>query len=138
MLGAASPTGAQTVTSARLIIIPAQELRDMIRDDPSLGLPFLDHALASMHEQTLALCDMKLKSSVQRLAEYLLGRVEDPDMKPVRFALPYEKRFLAARVGCTRENLSRAFAALRRIGVESRSGVVVIQDVAALRACVGG
>src|SRR2546423_11800308 len=46
MLGAASPTGARTVTSARLIIIPAAELRAMIQADPALGLPFLDHALA--------------------------------------------------------------------------------------------
>ncbi len=58
---------------------------------------------------------MKLRSSVQRLAAFLLGLVEDPEMNPARFVLPYEKRFLAARIGCTQENLSRAFAALRRL-----------------------
>ena len=53
-------------------------------------------------------------------------------MRPARFVLPYEKRFLAAKIGCTQENLSRAFAALRLVGVESLRGAVVISDVVAL------
>jgi CRP-like cAMP-binding protein len=137
MLGTASPTGARTITSARLIIIPAADLRAMIRAKPALALPFLDHALAGMREQTLELCSMKLRSSVQRLAGYLLGLVEDPEMSPARFVLPYEKRFLAARIGCTQENLSRAFAALRTRGVETQQGVVVLRDVPGLRAFAG-
>jgi CRP-like cAMP-binding protein len=137
MLGTASPTGARTITSARLIIIPAADLRAMIRAKPALALPFLDHALAGMREQTLELCSMKLRSSVQRLAGYLLGLVEDPEMSPARFVLPYEKRFLAARIGCTQENLSRAFAALRSRGVETQQGVVVLRDVPGLRAFAG-
>jgi CRP-like cAMP-binding protein len=137
MLGTASPTGARTITSARLIIIPAADLRAMIRAKPALALPFLDHALAGMREQTLELCSMKLRSSVQRLAGYLLGLVEDPEMSPARFVLPYEKRFLAARIGCTQENLSRAFAALRSRGVETPQGVVVLRDVPGLRAFAG-
>ena len=88
MLGAPSPTGARTITSARLIVIPTPELRAMIRTKPALALPFLDHALAGMREQTLELCAMKLRSSVQRLAAFLLGLVEDPDMSPARFVLP--------------------------------------------------
>ena len=103
----------------------------MIREEPELG-PFLDHALVSVREQTLELCQMKLRSSVQRLAAFLLGLVEDPAMNPARFVLPYEKRFLAARIGCTQENLSRAFAALRRLGVETQRGIVVLRDVPAL------
>jgi CRP/FNR family transcriptional activator FtrB len=137
MRGEASPTGAKTITSARLIVIPAAELRAMIRAEPELGMPFLDHALSSMREQAVELCQMKLRSSVQRLAAFLLGLVEDPEMNPARFVLPYEKRFLAARIGCTQENLSRAFAALRRLGVETQRGIVVLRDVPALRAFAG-
>jgi CRP/FNR family transcriptional activator FtrB len=109
----------------------------MIRARPALAMPFLDHALAGMREQALELCSMKLRSSVQRLAGFLLGLVEDPETSPARFVLPYEKRFLAAKIGCTQENLSRAFAALRRHGVETRHGVVVLRDVAGLRALAG-
>jgi CRP-like cAMP-binding protein len=137
MLDAPSPTGARTITSARLIVIPTPALRAMIRARPALALPFLDHALAGMREQTLELCAMKLRSSVQRLAAFLLGLVEDPDLSPARFVLPYEKRFLAARIGCTQENLSRAFGVLRRHGVETQQGVVVLRDIAGLRAFAG-
>jgi CRP/FNR family transcriptional activator FtrB len=133
MLGAATPTGARTITAARLIILPAAELRAMIRARPALALPFLDHALGGMREQTVELCAMKLRSSVQRLAAFLLGLVDDPTVSPARFVLPYEKRFLAAKIGCTQENLSRAFAALRHHGVETQQGVVVLRDVPGLR-----
>ena len=88
---------------------------------------------AKLREQTLELCHMKLRSSAQRLAAFLLRLAEDTDVRPARFVLPYEKRFLAAKIGCTQENLSRAFAALRPLGVESQRGAVVISDVEALR-----
>jgi CRP-like cAMP-binding protein len=134
MLQMASPNGARTMTSARLLVIPAGELRGMVTAKPELALPFLDYALATLHEQGLELRNMKLRSSVQRLAEYLLGMVGESETNPARFVLPYEKRFLAAKIGCSQENLSRAFAALRRVGVETRSSLVVIKDVAALQA----
>jgi CRP/FNR family transcriptional regulator, transcriptional activator FtrB len=137
MLGMASPTGARTITSTRIIVIPAAELRAMIRAKPALALPFLDHALAGMRKQTLELCSMKLQSSVQRLAGFLLGLVDDPDISPARFVLPFEKRFLAAKIGCTKENLSRAFAALHSHGVETQQGVVVLRDVPRLRSFAG-
>ena len=109
----------------------------MIRVRPALALPFLDQALAGMYEQTVELCAMKLRSSVQRLAAFLLGLVDDPAASPARFVLPYEKRYLAARIGCTQENLSRAFAALRHHGVETQQGVVVLRDVPGLRVFAG-
>jgi CRP/FNR family transcriptional activator FtrB len=137
MRGTASPNGARTVTSARLVVIPAKELRAVVREKPDLALPFLDHALVALHEQGLELCNVKLRSSVQRLAEYLLGLVLDVETNPARFVLPYEKRFLAAKIGCSQENLSRGFAALRKIGVETKASLVVIKDVAALRAFAG-
>jgi CRP/FNR family transcriptional activator FtrB len=137
LLGVASPTGVRTITSARLIVVPAPELRAMIRTEPALALPFLDHALTGMLTLSQEVCHLKLRSSVQRLAAYLLGLVEDPNMNPARFVLPYEKRFLAARIGCSQENLSRAFAALRRLGVETQRGIVVLRDVPGLRAFAG-
>lgn len=137
LLGAASPTGARTITSARLIVVPAPELRALIRAEPDLALPFLDHALTSMQTLSQEVCHLKLRSSAQRLAEYLLGLIPDPQMNPARFVLPYEKRFLAGRIGCSQENLSRAFAALRRLGVETQRGIVVLRDVPGLRAFAG-
>jgi hypothetical protein len=47
--------------------------------------------------------------------------------------LPFDKRLLAARLGCRQENLSRAFAALRSLGVETHGSRVILHDVARLR-----
>jgi CRP-like cAMP-binding protein len=100
-------------------------------------LPFLDLALDTLSRQTSALCNLKLLSAAQRLALFLLELVEKPWTDPARFVLPYEKRFVAAKVGCTQESLSRAFAALKQLGVNTKSGLVVINDLTALSSFAG-
>lgn len=135
--GSAMMTGAKTMTSARLLLVPTAELKLMLGAEPRLGAPFFEHALNEIQELTLDVCKLKLRSSAQRLAEYLLTLVEDPEASPARFVLPYEKRFLAGKIGCSQVNLSRAFAALRREGVESRQGVVLVRNPKALREFAG-
>ena len=135
--GAAATTGAKTVTSARLLLIPRMELNAMLCADPGLSAPFFEYALSEIRELTLDVCKLKLRSSAQRLAEYLLTLIEDPEASPARFVLPYEKRFLAGKIGCSQVNLSRAFAALRQEGVETRQGVVLVRDPKALREFAG-
>jgi CRP-like cAMP-binding protein len=134
LLGLPAPAGARTFTSARLIVFPVAEFRAMIRDDAALGQRLLDYSLHETQMLTQEVYALKLRSAVQRLAVYLLGRVNEAELSPARFVLPFEKRLLAARIGCSQENLSRAFAALRRIGVETQRGVVLIRDLTALRA----
>lgn len=134
LLGLPAQVSAKTVSSGRLIVVPAAAVRAMIEAEPRLGLPFLDYALNEVRELTIEAVQLKLRSAAQRLAEYLVGLIEDPQLLPARFVLPYEKRFLAGKIGCTQENLSRAFAALRRVGVETHQSVVIVPDVGALRA----
>ncbi|HME20156.1 MAG TPA: helix-turn-helix domain-containing protein [Acetobacteraceae bacterium] len=133
LLGLPAPAGARTFTSARLIVFPVAALQAMIRDDTALGQRLLDYSLHETQVLTQEVYALKLRSAVQRLAVYLLGRVNEAELSPARFVLPFEKRMLAARIGCSQENLSRAFAALRRIGVETQRGVVLIRDLTALR-----
>jgi Crp-like helix-turn-helix domain len=59
----------------------------------------------------------------------LLALAPDPNADKAAFRLPFEKGLLAARLGCRQENLSRAFASLRRFGVETRGGNVTLNDV---------
>jgi CRP/FNR family transcriptional activator FtrB len=138
LLGAPWQIGAQTITTARLIMIPVRHLRIMIEHDWTLGHQFLDHALRELYEMTNETQDLKLRPAAQRLARYLMGLAEGVDVVPPRFTLPFEKRFLAGKIGCTQENLSRAFALLRLHGVRSaQRGTVVIDDIGRLRAYAG-
>jgi CRP-like cAMP-binding protein len=112
-------------------------LQAVLRGAPAIAQRFLDHALDEAHALTQEIYALKLRTSAQRLAGYLLGLVKDEELSPARFVLPFEKRLLAARIGCSQENLSRAFATLRRIGVETQRGIVVVRDVPALRVFCG-
>jgi CRP/FNR family transcriptional activator FtrB len=105
----------------------------MIRDDPALGQRLLDYSLYESQALTQEVYALNLRSAVQRLAAYLLDRVNEAELSPPRFVLPFEKRMLAAKIGCSQENLSRAFATLRRIGVETQRGIVLVRNLTALR-----
>jgi len=134
LLGLPAPVGAYTLTAGRLITLPADRLREMIHSNPRLARPFLDGALRESHEQALDIRSLKLQSSSQRLAAYLCGLITDPNESPARIVLPFDRLQLAAKIGCAEENVTRGFAALRRIGVVTERSVVIARDVPALRA----
>jgi CRP/FNR family transcriptional activator FtrB len=108
-------------------------MRAALAEDPQATRQVLDCVLCEAHVQAQELVQLKTRSSPQRLASYLVGLIGESDETPARFVLPYEKRLLAARIGCSQENLSRAFASLRQIGAHTRGAGVVVGDMAALR-----
>ena len=123
-----------TITSTRIVLLPAEPLRSMLSAHAELANSVLSQSLREMRAQRAEVANLKLLSSVQRLAGFILSCVTDPDQSPARIILPYEKRFLAAKIGCSQENLSRAFAALRPFGVYSERGVVIVRDLDVLKA----
>lgn len=60
--------------------------------------------------------DLKLRTSLERLANYLL-RQQKRAGNAAEFELEFEKRRLASVLGMTPENLSRAFKGLQPYGV---------------------
>lgn len=137
LLGLSAPVGLKTATSVRLVSIPAVDFRTAISGDPANATALLHWALTEVQELSENTTRLKLQSSAQRLAEYLLKLAQDQSQAPARLVLPFEKRLLAAKIGCSQENLSRAFAALKRVGVVTQHSVVVIADPHALRAYIG-
>jgi CRP/FNR family transcriptional activator FtrB len=79
-------------------------------------------------------CDLKMRTTAQRLGCYLLELSDVRAENTATLRLPFDKRLLAARLGCRQENLSRAFAALRSFGVETHGARVILHDIARLRA----
>jgi CRP/FNR family transcriptional activator FtrB len=133
LLGVPTYVGARALTFGRLITLPVTPVREMIGNHSKLAQSLFDCALREAHERSREVYDLKLRSTAQRLAQFLLELIEDPAEIPARIVLPFRKEFLAMKVGCTHENLSRAFAALRGIGIQTQQRVVIVSNIPGLR-----
>jgi CRP-like cAMP-binding protein len=125
--------GIETVAVSRMILIDGPGVRALLQQEPSLANALLRAEAMALRSLVLQVCDLKLRTTAQRLGHYLLELSPDKTSRSVTLRLPFDKRLLAARLGCRQENLSRAFAALREIGVETRGSRVVLHDVPRLR-----
>lgn len=76
--------------------------------------------------------ELKVKTGVQRLTNYLLGLTGSEHGQKQIF-LPFDKTLLAGKLGMKPESLSRAFGRLRPMGVRSYRRNVTIQSVSELR-----
>jgi CRP-like cAMP-binding protein len=125
--------GVETVSTSRVILMEAAGLRALLPEEPSLATALLRAEAMDLRAMVLQICDLKLRTTAQRLGHYLLELAPDKTSQSVTLRLPFDKRLLAARLGCRQENLSRAFATLRDLGVETRGSRVVLNDIPRLR-----
>ena len=126
--------GVRAVTPTRLLSIKAEGLLALIEQQPSLVTALLRAEANEFRALVRQVCDLKLRTTAQRLGCYLLSLSADQQANTTALRLPFDKRLLAARLGCRQENLSRAFAALRDFGVETHGARVILHDIASLKA----
>ena len=108
---------ARTTLKSRILMIPSANIRDIFERDAAFARAMVVE-LASCYRQVVkALKNQKLRSAVERLANYLLA-AEREQGGDGAVALGTDKRTLAALLGMTPENLSRAFNTLKAYGVE--------------------
>lgn len=124
---------AHTLEPSRLLMIPATDLRAQITDDPQLAISLLAALSQNYRMLVRQLKDLKLRPGVERLGCYLLRLSHEQENETV-IHLPVEKRLVAARLGMTPENVSRAFAALAEHGVRVERQQVHLDDIERLRA----
>jgi CRP-like cAMP-binding protein len=126
-------TTARIVRPALLVCIDAQAVQQLIAEEPTLVTVLLRAEAENLRSLVQQVCDLKLRTTAQRLAVYLLSLSPEKNGNTTALRLPFDKRLLAARLGCRQENLSRAFAALRGLGVETHGARVILHDIARLR-----
>jgi CRP-like cAMP-binding protein len=126
-------TGVEAVSPSRAILIDGAGLRALVSRESSLASALLMAEAMDFRALVLQVCDLKLRTTAQRLGYYLLELAPDKTSLSATLRLPFDKRLLAARLGCRQENLSRAFATLREQGVETRGARVVLHDIPRLR-----
>ena len=107
---------ARTLTPSRVLMIPSEDLRAAMDRDAAFANAMVRELATRYRGVIKQLKNQKLRTGVERLANYLLHlkQVQGDDEQ---VELPVDKRTVAALLGMTPENLSRAFATLRPYGV---------------------
>ena len=124
---------ARTVAPSRLLLVEVSGLQALLSREVQLASALLRAEALNFRSLVRQVQDLKLRTAAQRLGCYLLALANDPEAPTADFRLPFDKRLLAARLGCRQENLSRAFATLRSVGVETHGSRVILHNIAALR-----
>lgn len=107
---------ARTLEKSRLLMIPASKFREMTGRDSQLMTAVLKELATSYRTLVKAHKEMKLRTALERVANYLL-RENKRQGAENNLVLQHDKRILAALLGMTPENLSRAFGSLQEYGV---------------------
>jgi CRP/FNR family transcriptional regulator, transcriptional activator FtrB len=107
---------ARTLAPARILMLPAENVRAIFERDATFARSIVREISARYRDLVKAHKNQKLRAAVERLANYLIGE-EQKQGGTGKVTLPIDKRTLAALLGMTPENLSRAFNTLGPYGV---------------------
>ncbi|MBB5518463.1 cyclic nucleotide-binding domain-containing protein [Amphiplicatus metriothermophilus] len=119
---------ARTLAPSRILMIPSRNVRDAMEQDASFSQMAVLELAGCYHGVVRAYKNLKLRSAVERLANYLLVQNARQGGEG-RFTIPVEKRVLASMLGMTPENLSRAFATLKPYGVRVSGADVRLDNI---------
>ncbi|NHF73195.1 Crp/Fnr family transcriptional regulator [Paracoccus xiamenensis] len=126
------PVSSEAITGSTLVQIDGNRIRRQIAEDPQLALSLLAASYVHLHGLVEQVEQLKARSGVQRLAEFLVDLAGGHD-NGARVALPYNKTLIAGHLGIQPESLSRAFARLRDHGVRIDGNHAIIEDLDKLR-----
>jgi len=116
---------ARTLEKSRVVLIPSQDVRAIFDADNQFARAIVSELAYCYRSSVKKTKDLKLRTSLERLANYLL-RQQKRAGGGSDFDLQTEKRRLASYLGMTPENLSRAFRALQPYGVNVDGSRVAI------------
>jgi len=118
---------ARTLEKSRIVLLPSSDVREVFSDDPGFARAIVSELARCYRSVVKSTKDLKLRTSVERLANYML-RQQARHGGAAEFTLHTEKRRLASALGMTPENMSRAIRSLKPYGVEVTGNKVLIKD----------
>lgn len=124
---------ARTLEKSRVVLLPSQDVRHVFMQDVQFARAIVTELAQCYRVAIKSQKDLKLRTSLERLANYLL-RQQVRAGGANEFELTLEKRRLASFLGMTPENLSRAFKGLQPYGVVVNGNRVEIRDIKDLEA----
>lgn len=122
---------ARTLERSKVLLIPSTDVRTVFAEDNGFARSVVTELAQCYRTVVKSQKDLKLRTSLERLANYILRQQKRADGAP-EFVLQMEKRRLASFLGMTPENLSRAFKGLGRHGLSVNGNQIKIVDQAEL------
>ncbi|AQZ50652.1 Crp/Fnr family transcriptional regulator [Martelella mediterranea] len=124
---------AQAAENATLVCYDLAKVRQIAANDDGSMARVLAMSLATQLQQAIdCVADDRLNTALQRVAHYLLSQCPG-DTAPASFRLACRKSLLAGKLGLAPEALSRAFGALKTLGVNVHGRTIEITDIEALK-----
>lgn len=118
---------ARTLEKSRIVLIPSQDVRAIFDVDGNFARAIVSELAQCYRAVVKSQKDLKLRTSLERLANFLLRQQKRTGGGAV-FELDFEKRRLASVLGMTPENLSRAFKGLNPYGVTVEGNRIQIDN----------
>ncbi len=137
-MGERYPASAEVLEAVRLLQVPSEPFKQRICNEPAIMSNFLAALSLHLHNLTIQVQQLQVRTSTQRVADFLLKLCPLREGAAV-VALPYDKSLIATQLGMKPESFSRALAKLRILGVRTERNQVSLSDVAELSAfCESG
>lgn len=126
VFGETAITGIGTYTASAIALdaldvvrVPGAGIRAYLDGHPKVVTGMMAAMALSLRGLLNQVTELKLKTTAQRLAMYLV-ELAGPGSGPVVVTLPFSKRIIAMKLGMTPETLSRAMVKLEPYGVHPR------------------
>ena len=123
---------ARVLSPSRVLMIPSDSVRHHFAADGAFARAMAVELALAYRGIVKELKNQKLRSSLERLANWLLSRDRETGSTG-KFELPFDKKVLASRLGMAPEVLSRSFAALTPYEVAVHGPRIQLKDPVALR-----
>lgn len=123
---------AKTLLESRILLLPAEAVRGVFREDSDFAYATIAELSQRYRSITKLLKDQKIRSTPERLANWLLKTAITQGNEGA-VTLDFEKKTLASLLGTTPENLSRALSQLESFGVKTSGRTITIAERERLR-----
>jgi len=137
MTGIPYVASVRTLSQVRILAIPATAVRELFDGDKGFARSVAGELSRGSCRMLLDLKSLKIRTSIERLADWLIAMADGQANGNGGFRLPFGKRTLASRLGMTPECLSRSLRSLAAHGVQVRGREVILADRATLAAFAG-
>lgn len=130
----AFPLAAIALEASRVLAVPSQAFRTLLRESPDTGMRMLADLSRRLHAMVREIEDLTLESATRRLTRHLLGHATDAPEGGAVVTLDETKQQLASRLAMKPETLSRILRSLSDAGMIAVDGRSIrVLDAARLR-----